>query len=211
MLRRWLQVGCRQQHALLGGLTDPLPGCPFPCEPCPALPCLPAAAAMSLVFHSAHPFIPTLRADVRLFEVRPASSALVGAAGSWWVNAAGHSVWVLMGMNRSSRGAPGRELQLRCGLLLSVCTSSWCPWISAAARERTQPGCATPSMAPPPRRWKGRCGTAAAATSPPFTCRRATLQSSTPFGRRCATGTTRRWARGRVCCGGLAAALAAAG
>ena len=28
-----------------------------------------AAAAMSLVFHSAHPFIPTLRADVRLFEV----------------------------------------------------------------------------------------------------------------------------------------------
>jgi hypothetical protein len=29
----------------------------------------PAAAAMSLVFHSAHPFIPTLRADVRLFEV----------------------------------------------------------------------------------------------------------------------------------------------
>ena len=28
-----------------------------------------AAAAMSLVFHSAHPLIPTLRADVRLFEV----------------------------------------------------------------------------------------------------------------------------------------------
>ena len=28
-----------------------------------------SAAAMSLVFHSAHPFIPTLRADVRLFEV----------------------------------------------------------------------------------------------------------------------------------------------
>jgi coproporphyrinogen III oxidase len=28
-----------------------------------------AAAAMSLVFHSAHPFIPTLRADCRLFEV----------------------------------------------------------------------------------------------------------------------------------------------
>lgn len=28
-----------------------------------------AAAAMSLVFHSAHPFIPTLRADVRLFAV----------------------------------------------------------------------------------------------------------------------------------------------
>ena len=27
-----------------------------------------AAAAMSLVFHSAHPFIPTLRADVRMFE-----------------------------------------------------------------------------------------------------------------------------------------------
>ena len=31
-----------------------------------------AAAAMSLVFHSAHPFIPTLRADVRLFEVSQA-------------------------------------------------------------------------------------------------------------------------------------------
>lgn len=28
-----------------------------------------SAAALSLVFHSAHPFIPTLRADVRLFEV----------------------------------------------------------------------------------------------------------------------------------------------
>eukprot|EP00967_Tisochrysis_lutea_P068679 scaffold90069_cov17-Tisochrysis_lutea.AAC.2 len=28
-----------------------------------------AAAAMSLVFHSAHPHIPTLRADVRLFQV----------------------------------------------------------------------------------------------------------------------------------------------
>lgn len=28
-----------------------------------------SAAAMSLVFHSAHPLIPTLRADVRLFEV----------------------------------------------------------------------------------------------------------------------------------------------
>lgn len=28
-----------------------------------------SAAAMSLVFHSAHPHIPTLRADVRLFEV----------------------------------------------------------------------------------------------------------------------------------------------
>lgn len=28
-----------------------------------------SAVAMSLVFHSAHPFIPTLRADVRLFEV----------------------------------------------------------------------------------------------------------------------------------------------
>ena len=28
-----------------------------------------SAAAMSLVFHSAHPRIPTLRADVRLFEV----------------------------------------------------------------------------------------------------------------------------------------------
>jgi len=28
-----------------------------------------SAAAMSLVFHSAHPFVPTLRADVRVFEV----------------------------------------------------------------------------------------------------------------------------------------------
>lgn len=33
-----------------------------------------SAVAMSLVFHSAHPFIPTLRADVRLFEVLPALS-----------------------------------------------------------------------------------------------------------------------------------------
>ena len=30
-----------------------------------------AAAAMSLVFHPAHPMVPTLRADVRLFEVPP--------------------------------------------------------------------------------------------------------------------------------------------
>ena len=29
-----------------------------------------SAVAMSLVFHSGHPFVPTLRADVRLFEVR---------------------------------------------------------------------------------------------------------------------------------------------
>jgi coproporphyrinogen III oxidase len=29
-----------------------------------------AAAAMSLVFHSGHPLVPTLRADVRLFQVR---------------------------------------------------------------------------------------------------------------------------------------------
>lgn len=29
-----------------------------------------SAVAMSLVFHSATPFVPTLRADVRLFEVR---------------------------------------------------------------------------------------------------------------------------------------------
>ena len=28
-----------------------------------------AAAAMSLVFHAAHPLVPTLRADVRLFQV----------------------------------------------------------------------------------------------------------------------------------------------
>ncbi len=28
-----------------------------------------AAAALSLVFHPAHPMVPTLRADVRLFEV----------------------------------------------------------------------------------------------------------------------------------------------
>jgi coproporphyrinogen III oxidase len=33
---------------------------------------------MSLVFHSAHPFIPTLRADVRLFE----ASAWVCATGN---------------------------------------------------------------------------------------------------------------------------------
>lgn len=39
------------------GTIDPAGGQPY------------SAAAMSLVFHSAHPFIPTLRADVRLFEV----------------------------------------------------------------------------------------------------------------------------------------------
>ncbi len=39
------------------GTIDPAGGQPY------------AAAAMSLVFHSAHPLIPTLRADVRLFQV----------------------------------------------------------------------------------------------------------------------------------------------
>jgi coproporphyrinogen III oxidase len=34
-----------------------------------------AAAAMSLVFHSAHPHVPTLRADVRLFQVRHGAGA----------------------------------------------------------------------------------------------------------------------------------------
>jgi coproporphyrinogen III oxidase len=29
-----------------------------------------SAAALSLVFHAAHPMVPTLRADVRLFQVR---------------------------------------------------------------------------------------------------------------------------------------------
>lgn len=30
-----------------------------------------SAVALSLVFHAAHPLVPTLRADVRLFQVRP--------------------------------------------------------------------------------------------------------------------------------------------
>lgn len=30
-----------------------------------------SAAALSLVFHSAHPLVPTLRGDVRLFQVWP--------------------------------------------------------------------------------------------------------------------------------------------
>lgn len=30
-----------------------------------------SAAALSLVYHPAHPFVPTLRADVRLFQVNP--------------------------------------------------------------------------------------------------------------------------------------------
>jgi len=36
-----------------------------------------SAAAMSLVFHSAHPFVPTLRADVRVFGVG-------GGGGEQW-------------------------------------------------------------------------------------------------------------------------------
>lgn len=40
-----------------------------------------AAAAMSLVFHSAHPLIPTLRADVRLFQVR--AGGRVGLGRGW--------------------------------------------------------------------------------------------------------------------------------
>ena len=36
-----------------------------------------AATALSLVYHPAHPFVPTLRADVRLFAVR-ANGVLAG-------------------------------------------------------------------------------------------------------------------------------------
>lgn len=44
-----------------------------------------AAAAMSLVFHSAHPLIPTLRADVRLFEVQPMHPCMhVGRLEASW-------------------------------------------------------------------------------------------------------------------------------
>ena len=35
-----------------------------------------SAIAMSLVFHAAHPFVPTLRADVRLFEARPCAQRM---------------------------------------------------------------------------------------------------------------------------------------
>lgn len=37
-----------------------------------------SAAALSLVFHAAHPLVPTLRADVRLFQVSTASHVLMG-------------------------------------------------------------------------------------------------------------------------------------
>jgi coproporphyrinogen III oxidase len=37
-----------------------------------------SAVAMSLVFHSAHPFIPTLRADVRMFKVGSLAASQVG-------------------------------------------------------------------------------------------------------------------------------------
>lgn len=47
-----------------------------------------SAAAMSLVYHSAHPFIPTLRADVRLFE---ASGASLGGGGIGCVACCAHS------------------------------------------------------------------------------------------------------------------------
>lgn len=43
-----------------------------------------AAAAMSLVFHSAHPLVPTLRADVRLFQVRARRSTATGAILVIW-------------------------------------------------------------------------------------------------------------------------------
>jgi coproporphyrinogen III oxidase len=48
-----------------------------------------AATALSLVFHSAHPMIPTLRADVRLFQVG-------GCLGGWvggWVRLLCHAAW----------------------------------------------------------------------------------------------------------------------
>lgn len=38
-----------------------------------------SAAALSLVFHSAHPLVPTLRADVRLFQVRACVAARLAA------------------------------------------------------------------------------------------------------------------------------------
>jgi hypothetical protein len=50
-----------------------------------------AAAAMSLVFHAAHPLVPTLRADVRLFQVQAGagSAAAVSAARRQQAAAAG--------------------------------------------------------------------------------------------------------------------------
>jgi len=42
-----------------------------------------SAAALSLVFHCRHPFVPTLRADVRLFEVGGPCSLVA------WADAAG--------------------------------------------------------------------------------------------------------------------------
>jgi coproporphyrinogen III oxidase len=41
-----------------------------------------SAMAMSLVFHTASPFVPTLRADVRQFEVR---CLLIAAALDWFL------------------------------------------------------------------------------------------------------------------------------
>ncbi len=65
-----------------------------------------AAAAMSLVFHSAHPLIPTLRADVRLFQA--------GGAGGSVTRATAAAVAQREGQPGTQR-APARGLRL-CGL-----------------------------------------------------------------------------------------------
>lgn len=134
-----------------------------------------SAAAMSLVFHSAHPHIPTLRADVRLFEVgtRP------------------------LGRCRGLRAAPGGVSSGRraCGALLLGCS----PGCLLPRQPRTHARTRTHHHHHRRRhtlhgacRWRARCGTAAAATSPPSTRTRPTLQSSTPTGGACATSMTPR-------------------
>lgn len=53
-----------------------------------------SAAALSLVFHSAHPMVPTLRADARLFQVSMASwldAAAVHGYKSWCSASCSHS------------------------------------------------------------------------------------------------------------------------
>lgn len=50
-----------------------------------------AAAAMSLVFHPAHPLVPTLRADVRLFQA--SLSPLPELEAGNWIN---RSPWLFV-------------------------------------------------------------------------------------------------------------------
>lgn len=79
-----------------------------------------SAAALSLVYHPAHPFVPTLRADVRLFQV----NHIVHQAALQYV-----AMWNLAA-TRKSLNRHEYVNQLTSALLAVTSQSRWWPAVS---------------------------------------------------------------------------------